>query len=137
MQNQFKSLTFLTVNVVHPAIGFYQMMYGSSVTYFSFKVLFYFFTTDWWFSLCSIRYLLLARDQSLVLKCWMITGSLWLQEVKITLLNICAETNTKKACSDVKMTGTDRVILGFLFYWYLFAWHSTVSYDCVEKEIFK
>lgn len=26
---------------------------------------------------------------------------------------------------------------GLSFFWYLFAWHSTVSYDCVEKEIFK
>lgn len=54
---------------------------------------------------CSIQFLRLVSDLSSVPKYWMITGYLWLQEVRITLSNICAGINTKKACSDVKMTG--------------------------------
>ena len=58
------------------------------------------------FAWCSIQSLQLARDQSLVLKYWMIIGCLSLWEVRITLLN-CAKTNMKKAWFDVKMTGLE------------------------------
>lgn len=106
-ENPFRNSTLATANVVLQATDFYLLMYITSNWSLFFSAL---STTcsnlvELHAVFCSIRFLWLVSDLSLAHKCWMITGYLWLQEVRITLSNICAGINTKKACSDVKMTG--------------------------------